>query len=909
MTSDEAPLPAPSHLYTWVDIDAHFAELAARNQWPDWLLEVDGYWDGVEFTVSPNVNPDDIWNWFAERLGPLTVDPQRQAILLESTGDGGRPLDVRLRREPEWTPVARPARWGERRVVRELAQSLAAPEHESFHDGVRICAFHSFKGGVGRTLHCVALARELARRGDSQSRVLLVDADMEAPGISWMVAAEGNRLDIALDDFVALLHGSTDGGTEAIELARKFLLNQERDGVVVLPTTRDPSRVRPPRIAPVDLLTPNRPPYLLTEKLAELARAVGAGAVVVDLRAGTSELNAPILLDPRVHRVFVTTLSEQSVQGTVHLLEAVARLAPSGPEDPACTVLVTQFDARDNGTELATAERSLRAAVSRTLVPAATGPSDGADDETDTTTQDVLTEPLHSPFLSALLALPGTWRDVADRIERTGLRAVVESLAEVVCPTVEQPTLLATAPVDDLASRRRRLADTAQRLVFADSTANQDFLPTEALVNLVSAHRTEAPIEVVVGAKGSGKTFTYLRMCDSHTWKDFGASLDVSGVELAAPLVPVLASRNLADEPAGRVAEVGRTSAFRLSGSAPPPPLAIRELVGGALDQELKDAAWRQTWLACLALAAGLDATADTAEQQLTELARRRQAVFVIDGLEDLFQDFSTEPRQQQALRVLLTDCPEWLRSLRGRPLGLVLFVRRDLVLNSIHQNTPQFLDRYAQAALRWNSTEALRLAAWVCERAGVLGDRVSVRSADATMLSHLLTRLWGQKLGRDGSREARSDEWVLAALSDFNLQIQARDIVSFLSVAADGSIPDTHWADRLLTPTAMRRALPQCSKDKVEALGQENAPVRTLFDRLTQLPEDVRKIPFTLESVDLDRDEARLLEANGVLFRENDQYWIPEIYRYGLGFGSNKVGRPRVVSIRDRIRARSGTG
>lgn len=522
----------------------------------------------------------------------------------------------------------------------------------------------------------------------------------------------------------------------------------------------------------------------------------------------------------------------------------------------------------------------------------------------------MLTEPLHSPFLAPLLALPGTWREVADRIERTNLRAVVESLVEVVHPAAEQSTPLAADPADDLPSQRRRLAETAQRLVFADSSAVQgDFLPTKALVNLVSAHRTEAPIEIVVGAKGSGKTFTYLRMCDSHTWEEFGARVGVSGVELDAPLVPVLASRNLAGEPTDRVAEVGRVSASRLSGSAPAPPLAIRELIDDSLGQKLNDAAWRRIWLAGMARAAGLEATADTAEERLTDLARDCQAVFVIDGLEDLLQDFSSEPSQQQALRVLLTNCPEWLRSLRGHPLGLVVFVRRDLVLNAIRQNVQQFLDGYAPSALRWSSAEALRLAAWVCEGAGVLDDDASARSADATTLSRLLIRLWGQKLGKVDSREARSEEWVLAALSDFNLQIQARDIVSFLSVAAENSVPDTRWNDRLLTPKAIRDALPKCSSDKVAALGEENHPVGALFDRLTRLPPDVRKIPFTLEAVGLQPNDARLLEANGVLFREDDQYWIPEIYRYGLGFASSTVGRPRVMSIRDRIRASHGSG
>src|SRR5205823_3755864 len=40
--------------------------------------------------------------------------------------------------------------------------------------------FYSFKGGVGRTFALVNVAAELARRG---RRVLLVDFDLEAPGL------------------------------------------------------------------------------------------------------------------------------------------------------------------------------------------------------------------------------------------------------------------------------------------------------------------------------------------------------------------------------------------------------------------------------------------------------------------------------------------------------------------------------------------------------------------------------------------------------------------------------------------------------------------------------------------------------------------------------------------------------
>jgi hypothetical protein len=58
---------------------------------------------------------------------------------------------------------------------------------------------------------------------------------------------------------------------------------------------------------------------------------------------------------------------------------------------------------------------------------------------------------------------------------------------------------------------------------------------------------------------------------------------------------------------------------------------------------------------------------------------------------------------------------------------------------------------------------------------------------------------------------------------------------------------------------------------------------------------------------VGLSVEEARLLELNGVLFREDDQYWIPEIFRHGLGFRT--TGRPRVLAIANLVRRRNDLG
>ncbi|WP_131768868.1 hypothetical protein [Candidatus Protofrankia californiensis] len=163
MSSDDIS-PAPEHLYTWVDVDEYFTSLATRGAWPAWLLEIDAFWDGVELTITEDVRPPEVWAWLTERLGPLTVDADREDVLLESANGSGRPLPVRLRPAPQVEKVERRPRWHERRIVRQLAEGIPAPDKAAFPHDVQICAFHSFKGGVGRTLHCVALARELAGR-------------------------------------------------------------------------------------------------------------------------------------------------------------------------------------------------------------------------------------------------------------------------------------------------------------------------------------------------------------------------------------------------------------------------------------------------------------------------------------------------------------------------------------------------------------------------------------------------------------------------------------------------------------------------------------------------------------------------------------------------------------------------
>jgi hypothetical protein len=220
--------------------------------------------------------------------------------------------------------------------------------------------------------------------------------------------------------------------------------------------------------------------------------------------------------------------------------------------------------------------------------------------------------------------------------------------------------------------------------------------------------------------------------------------------------------------------------------------------------------------------------------------------------------------------------------------------VRADLVRIAIPQNTAQFLKLYAPFSLKWNDEEALRLAVWLSNTSGLLAEKApELLTIDEA--KDLLVSVWGRKLGPDNSREARSAEWVIAALSDFRGQIQARDLVRFFRFAS-ADPRNTVVADRLLSPRAVRDAIVGCSTEKIEEIKQEIPLLTEIFPRLQHATN--RRIPFDAASSGLTATEIHFLEEIGVFIEDRGEYFMPEIFRFGLGFQLSQGARPRVLTL-----------
>lgn len=104
--------------------------------------------------------------------------------------------------------------------------------------------------------------------------------------------------------------------------------------------------------------------------------------------------------------------------------------------------------------------------------------------------------------------------------------------------------------------------------------------------------------------------------------------------------------------------------------------------------------------------------------------------------------------------------------------------------------------------------------------------------NVSGNVIAEKLNELWGVKLGNNSSNEAYSSRWILAALSDFNSQLQARDIIRFLKYATK-YVGKKIYTDRIIMLQEIKRAVGECSMEKISEIEDEISALKPLFETL----------------------------------------------------------------------------
>jgi len=339
-------IPREIRLFTWVDVEDTLLHVRENQGWPEWLKSAQAYWDQLTLEIAPEKRAEAV-DWLADTFDPRFVkNMDNPSILMESLDDFPRHLEIQIE-ESEDEPF-------QRRFVPSLSRpSTLTPcklqaEPESFpEDYPPVIALHSFKGGVGRTVHAVAIARAMAD-ATPQKPVLLIDGDLEAPGITWLLKERLPNPPISFVDFLSLVHGDPDPTAEnTLRLIVDRIQSSQMNHIYLLPAFRLTTQFTSLQIRPEHLIQAADDPHIITDTLSRLGKMLGVSTVVIDLRAGLSEFSTGILLDPRVCRVLVTTLSAQSVEGTEYILKLFEKLTPPQRNYPLPKVIFSQIpDAR-----------------------------------------------------------------------------------------------------------------------------------------------------------------------------------------------------------------------------------------------------------------------------------------------------------------------------------------------------------------------------------------------------------------------------------------------------------------------------------------------------------------------------------------------------------------------------------
>lgn len=770
----------------------------------------------------------------------------------------------------------------------------------------KIIAFHSFKGGVGRTLHLAAMIKslnEVINETGTKKKVLVIDGDLEAPGITfWEKNRTGGAADVGFTQFLdAIQYSDPETGYTTDEVIQYFAQEIQRfehgtDNlkITVLPAFSHPLDLFQINVKP-EHLSQGDNPWKLRESIDKLATQVGADYVFIDLRAGISELSAPFLLDPYVDRFLVTTLSEQSLYGTELVLKEMAKVNKTGSMPkrkmlPEIIIAMVPPDQDEN--RLINA----RARFESTIFGSESDLSSDASEE-------LLTEPISiqsTPFKTELLNIR-SWEDVWDNsgtlidIFKDYFQGLEAS------DDLEDDTL---SDNKDFISPVMKLKTFCSKYVFAENTESEDFLKTNFFKEFPRQYFNTLPLVVSLGTKGSGKTFHFMRMTGFMSYKKFCNRIEPGKTEIDADFFPILRSNEIGgDSPVIKQLKENQPLFEQFDYDGFKTGLEIFR------DQTHSESEWKIFWEEQIIKAVAGNDSRITTFRQLNDTLKETPIILLFDGLENLFPDIHSNVDQQNAISALL-DIPTRFSEIRDRNIGLIIFLRQDYLGSAKRQNKGQFEKKYEAFQLLWDEIAFLRLVLWLATTSGALEKESDLdpSSMNKSQLSKELKKLWGLKLGKDNSKEAYTINWVYGALSDFKGYLQARDVVRFLEEAAKASeTPSSaQWKTRLLSPAAIRSAMNGCSIDRVKELKQESKVFERWATALEVEVENDLVIPFS-KSLLLDDSTASLVELKklGVVYEdttdstEEFRFYIPEIYRIGLGFKFKRGARPKVLSIK----------
>jgi hypothetical protein len=905
-------------ILTWLDVKRIIQkETLNGKRLPERVLKIECFSDALEVSISKKEEVSYIdtalkkWfgDWYKEKEHVIEFDFFDTKLPVEFIYETEK-IQSHIPLRPFWEEIV-------------YADTHTALPEKFPDEQPTIVSFYSFKGGVGRTLHLAAFLfalLEQAKEAKTPVTVLVIDADLEAPGLTYWNRKESQQPTVSFLYFLELYQCSLYEKKMFEFFAKEVKRSAKKEGDSTwyfLPACLEDKQLLDTFILP-EHLARNHDGWTCGKAIYDLGKTLGAEYVFLDLRAGLSEISSPLLFDPRIQRYLVTTLTEQSWKGVSLVIDQISNIILPKEEtqdypsyhDPVVIMSMLRPEYKQLS-DFYTALESLQTAY---CAVEETGKGEHAAEEESGYSEKL--QIIETYFAEELLYI-NSWEEARSQLSSTSLlkeakewakkhiqRHVLKEQKETTLPTDQFQLQMAQA---------KKLRELCEDYEFAETGKGTEMLITQPLRNLAKNFNDAVPRVISLGAKGSGKTFNYIRLARFGTWKKFIQYVKEES-ELEAYIFPLLESNSLSQE-AKNITGEARENVRKILGSQDTfLHSEFRKKIKAKLDEEknLSESDWDIFWIEELFNALDMHSTGKKDIFTLNNLLKEhdKKVIFLFDGLEDLFAEVSSEDKQKKALQALI-QLPNKISEIKESNIGCIIFIRHDFIRYIVHQNILQFERLYHPYNLSWDEKSFKKLVYWICSQAQVIdAEEAKIEHLSLEDFDACLEKLWGTKLGSDTSNEAFTIRWIFAALTDFKGRLQARDIVRFLYNAANialesaSQVMTEKWASsRMLPPQALRKAIAKCSEKKVEEAQSEYPEFQKWIETIGNNP-NYKKVPFTLEDFPTDPETIRILEEMGVIYEDKDKdgtscFYMPEIFRIGLKFSFEKGARPRVLVLK----------
>lgn len=870
-------------LYTWHDVEREL--FLDKANWPDNWINIEVYSTEIIIYLDSLEN-NSMQNTEKYLIKFFKLYYKDNSIIIPETNTQ---LSITYEKSEDKRRIAKPFPLFKDFLYVKSAVSTEIAELK----GVPVTAFHSYKGGVGRTLSLITFVRDMIAEFGDKKKVLIIDSDLEAPGLTWLGKQQENKFSISYIDILSIIAAKGDSDEIIEKLAKTvqestltFHTEKMEISQFFLPTYRKEDQLMDLFANPERIMSGESNKYIIIDVLSKLGSALNVDMVLVDLRAGISEYSAPFLFDKRVNKFIVSSTSYQSICGTNLLLKQLEKQKGNGITNILLTMVMKE-----------TFTEAKRNEIYQMLLQ--THIAESGDMESDIQSIDTIIEVEKNDAMIQL----GSLNNICDRLNVSG--NITEPLMDVVKEMFRTDNEVLSNSMEQVKQFRNELNAIAEDNVTAENININDMLTTKPVIQL-GRFTNELPKINILGAKGSGKTYIYKQLVATKSWQMFLSILSRKFEGDDEILIcPILCSEDRSKWHS-IINECQQNCVDKM-------PYLKREnykltdnhnLVKEAMQQNISEKEWKTFWQSMIFnLFEGIS-TWEELDGYLKTI--NKKVIFIFDGLENIFTNVSKSDTERNGIQTLCKDYINHLYDAQTNNIGSIIFLRKDIAQLAIDVNFAQFQSQYQQYELQWSQKDALQLALKIIAKAAsqcnicILDENISIQNASLQVIEDSLTKVWGKKMGSDKSKTAGTTRWVLASLSDFTGQLQARDIVRFLKYASKEELgKKLPYSDRLLFPDDMRQAIKHCSEEKLKEVEAEIQQLKNVFQKLKDVSIKDKQIPLNSEVMDvLTDDDKKTLRLNGYLKEADGEFYIPEGIRYALGYNKSKRGGIKLVSL-----------